>query len=878
MIQVGVQYLKSTPQKTSSAYEAHGSSVLIIRLVRKLFHLVSFIHFHLITTKSSSSSQLSSLNNGLSCGFHSPRPPDMGLLDLHMSPTGKALLTPVTSTLFYRLKSTLRLKQAPVAWSLDTLSSFFWHKASPRLQISQNPRGIFINQSKYANEILKKFDLHKSDPVDTPMVERTKLDEDLSGTPCPLKSTFEQLNTVLSVLQGTINMGLCGTDNSNAKLHERGGSGTYKAEYIRDVWFCAQILWMRSSIIQYLWLRLQFASLFTVTTREHSPSASITFSTPGHSINWRIYSLRHCPENDSNSFSKAWHEFMKPETHQNVYREGHDDNELASSITKLFSKDKSCLTKEVHDVSNDDENKADNHKIGAELQRNKLDRTNQFKLCLSAELEIQSIMDVSIHQEDLAVNELHLLTLLSQWIKLWWKWRYLIPVESIHSPMLTTYVFIKTHDNLKTYNTAFATLISNVMIKKSVSMPIRSLPIKNFENDQTYVARLNGKQHKASSTKDETSGILKSFITEVENRVDKKVKIIRCDNGTEFKNRVMSEFCEKKGIKKEFSIARTPQQNGVAERRNRTLIEAARTIDRTPALSFMRQFGCHVTILNTLDYLGKFDGDGLKWLFDIDVLTKSMNYVPVVAGTNSNDFVGTEESIGAGHSSKETRSSQDYILMPLWKDGSLFDSSSKNDSNDESRPFSNAGKKDDEGIHKESGIDDQERPENSSQDVNTVGPSINTASTNVNTGSLNINIVSLIVTTALLEATHANFFGDEIEIDMITTTYLVPSTLNTRIHKDHSLDHVIGDVSAQKRVIQAYKIKQDKAYAISRLAGNSSLITGLDLGGFTTWQKSHWVTLRRGKDNDEIDVKSAFLYGKSERKFMSVNLQGVEDP
>ncbi|GJX69357.1 retrovirus-related pol polyprotein from transposon TNT 1-94 [Tanacetum coccineum] len=51
------------------------------------------------------------------------------------------------------------------------------------LRISQNPRGIFINQSKYANEILKKFDLHKSDPVDTPMVERTKLGENLSGIP-----------------------------------------------------------------------------------------------------------------------------------------------------------------------------------------------------------------------------------------------------------------------------------------------------------------------------------------------------------------------------------------------------------------------------------------------------------------------------------------------------------------------------------------------------------------------------------------------------------------------------------------------------------------------------------------------------------------------
>ncbi|GJV21555.1 putative ribonuclease H-like domain-containing protein [Tanacetum coccineum] len=233
------------------------------------------------------------------------------------------------------------------------------------------------------------------------------------------------------------------------------------------------------------------------------------------------------------------------------------------------------------------------------------------------------------------------------------------------------------------------------------------------------------------TTKDETSGILKSFITEIENLVDKKVKIIRCDNGTEFKNKVMSEFCEQKGIKREYSVARTPQQNGVAERRNRTLIEAARTMladsklpttfwaeavntacyvqnrvlvvkphnktpyelfrGRTPALSFMRPFGCHVTILNTLDYLGKFDGksdegffvgysinsksfrvynirtrkveenlhirfledkpiiagDGPKWLFDIDVLTKSMNYVPVVAGTNSNDLVGTEESIGA---------------------------------------------------------------------------------------------------------------------------------------------------------------------------------------------------------------------------------------
>ncbi|GJX17134.1 putative ribonuclease H-like domain-containing protein, partial [Tanacetum coccineum] len=150
------------------------------------------------------------------------------------------------------------------------------------------------------------------------------------------------------------------------------------------------------------------------------------------------------------------------------------------------------------------------------------------------------------------------------------------------------------------------------------------------------------------ATKDETSEILKTFIIGIENLIDLKVKVIRCDNGTEFKNRVMNQFCEMKGIKRELSVVRTPQQNGVAERKNRTLIEAARTMladsklpttfwaeavniacyvqnrvlvikphNKTPyelflgrkhALSFMRPFGCLITILNTIDHLGKFDG------------------------------------------------------------------------------------------------------------------------------------------------------------------------------------------------------------------------------------------------------------------------------
>ncbi|GJS17398.1 integrase, catalytic region, zinc finger, CCHC-type containing protein, partial [Tanacetum coccineum] len=67
-------------------------------------------------------------------------------------------------------------------------------------------------------------------------------------------------------------------------------------------------------------------------------------------------------------------------------------------------------------------------------------------------------------------------------------------------------------------------------------------------------------------------------IESLEKQLNHNVKIIRCDNGTEFKNYAMNELCAKKGIKREFSVDRTPQQNGVAERKNKTLIEDTRTM------------------------------------------------------------------------------------------------------------------------------------------------------------------------------------------------------------------------------------------------------------------------------------------------------------
>nr|GEZ48982.1 hypothetical protein [Tanacetum cinerariifolium] len=118
---------------------------------------------------------------------------------------------------------------------------------------------------------------------------------------------------------------------------------------------------------------------------------------------------------------------------------------------------------------------------------------------------------------------------------------------------------------------------------------VKGLPSKCFENDHTCTACLKEKQHKASltddfsrftwtfffKTKDDTSGILRKFITEIENLKDLKVKIIR----------VL-----------------------VNKSHNKTPYELFNS--RTPAIGFLKPFSCHVMILNTLDNLGKFEAKG----------------------------------------------------------------------------------------------------------------------------------------------------------------------------------------------------------------------------------------------------------------------------
>jgi transposase InsO family protein len=78
--------------------------------------------------------------------------------------------------------------------------------------------------------------------------------------------------------------------------------------------------------------------------------------------------------------------------------------------------------------------------------------------------------------------------------------------------------------------------------------------------------------------KSETQEVLKKFLKRAQNEFDAKVKKIRSDNGSEFKNTQVEDYLDQEGIKHEFLAPYTPQQNGMAERKNRTLIESARTM------------------------------------------------------------------------------------------------------------------------------------------------------------------------------------------------------------------------------------------------------------------------------------------------------------
>ncbi|GJZ49482.1 retrovirus-related pol polyprotein from transposon TNT 1-94 [Tanacetum coccineum] len=241
-------------------------------------------------------------------------------------------------------------------------------------------------------------------------------------------------------------------------------------------------------------------------------------------------------------------------------------------------------------------------------------------------------------------------------------------------------------------------------------------------------------------SKDETNGILEDFIRQIKNQLNQKVKTIRCDNGPEFKNRVIIEFCGSKGIKREYNNARTPQQNGVAERKNKTLIKAARTMladlllpnnfwaevvstacyvlnrvlvtppqnktpyelitGKIPIISYIRPFGCHVTILNTIDHLVKFEEKSDEG-FLVGYSLNSKDFRSVTAENKANKTAGpkeanysadTQDNIDAGNSKMKAEPVQEYFVLPLWSSYTSTGKSSKAKNGDE-KPNGDTGPK-----------------------------------------------------------------------------------------------------------------------------------------------------------------------------------------
>ncbi|GJV30248.1 retrovirus-related pol polyprotein from transposon TNT 1-94 [Tanacetum coccineum] len=180
-------------------------------------------------------------------------------------------------------KALYGLKQAPRVW-YDMLSSFLisqdFSKGSvdpilfirrdgkELLLISQSPRGIFINQSKYALESLNKYGFDSCDLVDTPMVEKSKLDEDKEG------KAVDPSHYHGSAYQKALKCAFADADHAGCQdtRHSTSGSmqllgdrlvswsskrqksvaiSSTEAEYIALSGCCAQILWMRSQLTDY---------------------------------------------------------------------------------------------------------------------------------------------------------------------------------------------------------------------------------------------------------------------------------------------------------------------------------------------------------------------------------------------------------------------------------------------------------------------------------------------------------------------------------------------------------------------------------------------------------------------------------------------------
>ncbi|GJT50308.1 putative ribonuclease H-like domain-containing protein [Tanacetum coccineum] len=367
----------------------------------------------------------------------------------------------------------------------------------------------------------------------------------------------------------------------------------------------------------------------------------------------------------------------------------------------------------------------------------------------------------------------------------------------------------------------------------------------------------------------------------------------------------------------------------------------------------MRPFGCPVTILNTIDHLGKFDGkadegffvgystnsktfrvfngrtriveenmhvqlsentpniagSGPNWLFDIDALTKSMNYKPVVAGNQSNGNVGTKACNDAGKARIETLPRKDYIPLPMWPTDPLFSQNSKDSPDAGFKPSGEEEKKDardlgnkSEASGKDSEVSSIEEPREDQRVNQELDVSINRTS-NINTASNENSTNNVIV------------WADMNNLDAFMPISPIPTT---RIHKDHLVEQIIRDLHSAPQTRRMTKNLEEHDYKMFRLwwdlpnrkrAIRTKWVykNKKDKRGIVIKNKSRLVAQgciqEEGIDYDEVfapvsrieairlflampyvrlcgvlmDVKSAFLYGMIEEEvYLFINLPGFE--
>ncbi|GKB92985.1 putative ribonuclease H-like domain-containing protein [Tanacetum coccineum] len=277
------------------------------------------------------------------------------------------------------------------------------------------------------------------------------------------------------------------------------------------------------------------------------------------------------------------------------------------------------------------------------------------------------------------------------------------------------------------------------------------------------------------------------------------------------KAQIIGEFCGIKGIKREFSNARTPLQNGAAERKNRTLIEAAKTMLADSLLPI------------------------LFWAKAVNTACYVLNRVLVTKPHNKTPY-----ELLIGQAGKEIIPDQEYILLPLLHTSSNVPSNSKKD---ESSPKDDAEKKNEvKDSAKEGNMNGPEEATNtnSTNRLNIVSSLVNIVSSPVNIVSLSFTTVDLgrakeqrneykslfdplipdLEDTADLHDTGIfgsayddEYVGAEADLSNLETNMSVSPIPITRIHKDHPKAQIIGEVDSAVQTRRMHK--QNEAGLIS---------------------------------------------------------------